>query len=132
MNERGRTLWHLPAVIRNGGNALTTACGKRGPIRVREDIGTYPISTSQPFLLAVEPERFECEKCAVAWDEAEQNGRIEPRYIHNGHRQWRGPGAYVAPLADLERYKHHLPKMLIALVMVRPRTAASASPAPRG
>lgn len=87
---------HLPGVIRRPGIGephftLVTACGKRGPIKLRE-------SAAPPqdlFPEATDWERGVCPDCLVRWDEAEGAGSLQIVWALNGRTQWQVGGAVV-------------------------------------
>lgn len=90
------TRWHLPAVRPSleSWATLVTACGRRGPIFVRDDVGRYPtqllLSPQQ-----AEAEGLVCPECNVAWDAAEEAGALQVVWTNNGKRQWAAGGAVV-------------------------------------
>ena len=73
---------------------MVTACGKRGPIRPREDLGALPVSLS---LGLFDEDPLVCADCLVAWDAAEERGHLAAMWIANEKREWRAHGA---PLAE--------------------------------
>ena len=81
-----RPVLHRPAILGPDGERLTTACGRRGAIG-RVEASLLPLS-------------MECPACAVAWDEAEQEGRVVVRRVVNARRSWRGAGAFVVDPGD--------------------------------
>ena len=74
---------HRPAVS-YGSITMTSVCGLRGPIRSVASLVSLPIQIDD-----------ECHQCAVLWDEAETEGRIEKRWIQNGKVSWRSGGAIL-------------------------------------
>lgn len=87
------TRWHLPSALDLGrrlGGVMTTACGKRGPIRPREDLGVLPVQTH---LHVFDEAPLVCEDCLVAWDAAEESGRLRVYWLQNDKREWRSHGA---------------------------------------
>lgn len=83
---------HLPAMVSTGYPGqyrLVSACGRRGRILPRE--GSTPL---QGTWLAHEHVR-QCELCEVAWDAAEEEGRVRQMFTSSGERRWDGPGAVI-------------------------------------
>lgn len=84
---------------------MVTACGKRGPIRPRDDLGSLPVQlpARQTRILLdgvelVTPSYADevplvCEACAVRWDAAEAEGKLRVMWTMNRRRQWRAHGA---------------------------------------
>lgn len=94
------TTIHLPGILRphRHGDAsaftLVTACGRRGPIKVRESAAPPPdllskISTDTQW------ERGVCPDCLVRWDAAEEGGHLEIVWALNGKSAWHAGGAVV-------------------------------------
>ena len=85
--------WHLPAIMRTalaGEGLMVTACGKRGPIRPREDLGALPVSLG---LTLFDEAPLVCEECCVAWDDAEARNRLVLWWARGDKREWRSHGA---------------------------------------
>lgn len=93
----GVTRWHIPAIRRPAalvGNqfVMVTACGKRGPLKPREDLGAFPVDLFD----AQERAHFDaliCPECLVAWDRAEEEGRLLHVWAMNMKREWHAHGA---------------------------------------
>ena len=96
------TRWHLPGVfVTPAGrphSTMVTACGKRGPIRPRDDLGALPVQ-AVAFDFMADEDLLVCSACSVAWDEAEQAGKLLVLWVQNLKRAWRSGGAplFIAP-----------------------------------
>lgn len=85
------TRWHLPAVTgRVGALLMVTACGRRGPIRPRDDLGALPVTLP---LGLFDEAPLVCDECRVAWDQAEELGELVTMWTSNTKREWRAHGA---------------------------------------
>lgn len=97
------TRWHLPGVLvePNGRphSTMVTACGKRGPIRPRDDLGALPVQVSAFNFAVDEDDPLVCEACSVAWDAAESEGKLLVLWVRNLKRAWRSGGAPLFALA---------------------------------
>lgn len=91
------TRWHIPAIIvretPRTHYVLTSACGKSGPMKVRDDLGHFPVDLFTP--TQAQPTSLVCPECEVAWDKAEDEGRLLTVFVHNGKRAWSAKGAPV-------------------------------------
>lgn len=115
---------HLPGVIRRPGLGepthftLVTACGKRGPIKLRES-GAPP---QDLFPEATDWERGVCPDCLVRWDEAEETGSLQVVWTMNGKTEWLAGGAVVfvePPMCPKCRARHSQPVSFVFAAVVR-------------
>lgn len=91
------SVFHLPAVataaLRNGWAPMVTACGRRGPIRVREGIA----ETEHTSLgIALSTGVRGCPECMVLWDWSEEHTAFVHLFNNFGQPEWKGPGASLS------------------------------------
>jgi len=125
---------HLPGVLQRGDGGfgvddavftLVSACGKRGPIEVREN-GAPP---DDLFPEAWTWEHGICKDCLVAWDRAEGAGALQVVWSLNGKTGWAAGGAVVwrelphcHGCAEPHRYRsHHFLRAYALAAVVRER-----------
>jgi len=71
---------------------MVTACGRRGPMRPREDLGRWPANF---ILTGLDADPLICADCLVLWDAAEEKGRLLVRWVSTYARQWAAAGAVL-------------------------------------